>query len=120
MTAAPQPAPTSERPSAKALQILDAAGRIFMEQGYGATSMDAVAREAGVSKATLYAHFTNKEQLFGERIAAGTRRHSEGLTLPDIADKDVRAALIHFGREFLKILLSPQGLAIYRVVIAET
>ena len=38
------------------------------------TSMDDVAREAAVSKATLYAHFANKETLFAEAARAGRAR----------------------------------------------
>jgi len=49
---------------AKKLAVLKAALRLFLEQGFGATSMDAIAREAGVSKATLYAHVKSKEELF--------------------------------------------------------
>ena len=47
-----------------AQQIRQAAMRLFQEQGYGAVSMDAIAREAGVSKATIYAHFADKAELF--------------------------------------------------------
>ena len=48
----------------KPAAIVAAAKRLFLGQGYGATSMDAVAREAPVSKRTLYNHFPSKEALF--------------------------------------------------------
>ena len=47
--------------------ILDAARRLFLEHGYAVTSMDVVAQLAGVSKATVYARFESKEQLFAPR-----------------------------------------------------
>lgn len=50
----------AEKPAA----IVAAAKRLFLGQGYGATSMDAVARDAPVSKRTLYNHFPSKEALF--------------------------------------------------------
>ena len=50
--------------SPKRRQIVDAAQALFLAHGYGAVSMDAVARTAGVSKATLYAYFDSKDQLF--------------------------------------------------------
>jgi AcrR family transcriptional regulator len=78
-----------------------------------------VAREAGVSKATLYAHFTSKEQLFAEMIGVACRRHAEKLTLPHAGSEDIRLSLTRFGREVLGVILSPGGLAVYRVVIAE-
>ena len=40
-----------------------------MTDGYGAASMDAIAKAAGVSKATVYAHFSGKDQLFAAIIA---------------------------------------------------
>lgn len=49
----------------KAEQILQGAIREFLAHGFAATSMDRVAKAAGVSKATLYNHFGDKESLFG-------------------------------------------------------
>ncbi len=112
---ATRPAP----PSAKAEQVLQAAGRVFREQGYGSASMDAIARAAGVSKATLYAHFAGKDQLFAAIVGAECRRHSQTLTAPDIDRLDVREALGAIGRNFLELVLSAKARAIYRIVIAE-
>src|SRR5262245_28820250 len=44
--------------------ILMAARKLFLDQGFDAVSMDMVARQTPVSKATLYAHFASKEDLF--------------------------------------------------------
>lgn len=59
-------------------QLLDAATRLFADRGYDGTSIEAVLREAGVSRGSLYHHFTGKEALFlavldavGARIDAG-------------------------------------------------
>lgn len=43
--------------------ILAAAKRLFIDQGYGATSMDAVAAASGATKRTVYNNFGSKEQL---------------------------------------------------------
>lgn len=48
----------------KADAILDGAMQEFLAHGYAATSMDRVAAAAGVSKATVYSHFQDKEGLF--------------------------------------------------------
>lgn len=53
-----------ETKSPKRRAILNAATELFAARGYGAVSMDAIARSADVSKATLYAHFESKDQLF--------------------------------------------------------
>ena len=44
-------------------RIVDAAGRLFSERGYGATTIDAVAAEADVAVETVYARFKNKRNL---------------------------------------------------------
>ena len=53
---------------AKYDQILRGARQVFLESGYGSASMDRIAREAGVSKGTLYNYFANKETLFATMI----------------------------------------------------
>lgn len=50
--------------SPRVRHLLATAYSAFLERGYEAVSLDAVAREAGVSKETIYRHFTDKEALF--------------------------------------------------------
>lgn len=52
------------RSTEKAEQILQGALPEFLKSGYACTSMDKVAQSAGVSKQTLYSHFSDKEGLF--------------------------------------------------------
>jgi TetR/AcrR family transcriptional repressor of mexJK operon len=106
--------------SPKRQLVLDAAAALFMAHGYGAVSMDAVARAAGVSKATLYAYFSSKDQLFATIIGeACQQKFALGELLP--ADTtDIRAALIAFGSRLLRFFLEERALAIHRVVIAES
>ena len=54
--------------AAKTKAILQGAMKEFLSHGYAATSMDKVAKEAGVSKATVYNHFSDKESLFSAMI----------------------------------------------------
>ena len=105
--------------SPKRKVILEAATELFMAHGYGAVSMDAIARAAGVSNATLYAYFTSKDQLFATIIReACLQSVSPHDPLPADAT-DVRAALLAFGGRLLRFLLEPRSLAIHRVVISE-
>jgi AcrR family transcriptional regulator len=46
--------------------IVDAASRLFLERGYGLTTMEAIAAEAGVAVRTVYAIFKNKRAFLGE------------------------------------------------------
>ena len=100
--------------------ILRAAREIFLEQGYAAASMDAVAAAASVSKATIYAHFDNKRALFEAIIRARCERDLGEAQLPAAtADLDIRAGLEAIARRFLDLVLSPEALAMYRIIIAE-
>jgi TetR/AcrR family transcriptional regulator, mexJK operon transcriptional repressor len=53
-------------------EILDAAAEIFLDKGFDQTAMDAVAARAGVSKATVYAHYRDKTGLFEAVIERGS------------------------------------------------
>ncbi len=100
--------------------IVNAARTLFLEEGFGATSMDAIAQKAGVSKPTLYSHFQNKEGLFSEVMMSlccevgGPPLADEFSTTqsPDVVLKQ----LAHF---MLKRALHPTGMALFRTVLAE-
>ena len=82
--------------------------------------MDAIARTANVSKATLYAHFSGKEELFAAIVSHACRAQSRLLSAPDADDLELTEALSEIGHNFLSLILSPQAIAIFRVVIGET
>ncbi len=103
----------------KAAQILDAARAVFLEQGFGAASMDAIARTAGVSKATLYSHFSGKEALFAQVVAGEWASHWRARPGPEFAGGDLRQDLTAFGQGFMELLLHPVALAIYRITMGE-
>src|SRR5208283_4896808 len=106
-------------PSSKAESILAAAKRSFLAAGFGAVSMDTIAREARVSKATVYAHFAGKEELFGAVIGRECERHFAGFSAGELDPRDVRASLTVLGRSFLDLLLSPDAIALHRLILAE-
>src|SRR6516162_9306928 len=106
-------------PVSKAESILAAAKRSFLAAGFGAVSMDTIAREAGVSKATVYAHFAGKEELFGAVIGRECERYFAQFSEGELDPRDVRASLTVLGRRFLELLLSPDGIALYRIILGE-
>jgi len=106
-------------PVSKAESILAAAKRSFLAAGFGAVSMDTIAREAGVSKATVYAHFDGKEELFGAVIERECERYFARFSVSELDPCDVRASLMVLGRRFLELLLSPDALALHRIILAE-
>lgn len=54
---------------ARRTELLDAAAAVFLRYGYKKTSMDEIARAAGLSRPGLYLHFSAKEVLFREAVA---------------------------------------------------
>lgn len=101
----------------KRRQILDGAGRIFSTAGFDASSMSDVAREARVSKATLYVYFQDKEHLFTAICAERRDRNlSEMIALLDL-ERPAKEVLTHFSIEFLTLLSQPFVVAAHRIVI---
>lgn len=80
------PAPGRRVPHAKRGATLAAAQQLFTQQGFERTSMDRIAEDAGVSKATVYAYFASKEVLFRTTLEAmahaASNRWDGLLTLP--------------------------------------
>src|SRR6202167_5324139 len=62
------PAPESELAGARQTALLDAAVGVFARYGFRKTSMEEVARAAGVSRQGLYLQFANKEELFRKAL----------------------------------------------------
>jgi TetR/AcrR family transcriptional repressor of mexJK operon len=111
----------SERPRAKAKhrQILDSARVLFLDQGFDATSMDAVARHAGVSKATLYVHFDDKDDLLLALVSDECRRFGPKTLWQDTgAPIDLKMGLRTIARTFLEGFLDQRGLAMHRLIMS--
>ncbi|AWN16277.1 Transcriptional regulator, TetR family [Salinisphaera sp. LB1] len=111
-----------KNPSKKAEQVLDAARRLFVERGFGATNMDALAAAAGVSKATIYAHYDSKEALFAATARRECRRLVVRMAIGEdlVEHRALDTALTHIGRAFLDALMSPEIVGLLRMVIAES
>lgn len=112
--------PRAGRPKceAKAQAVLDAASTLFLAQGYQGTSMEAVAKQAGVSKQTVYSHFANKEELFKAVIIAKVARYGFD-EATEVPDDDLRTALLTIASRFVNLLFDPQVVAMHRVVMGE-
>lgn len=110
----------NEDPTAsKTESILAAAKRMFLGSGFGAVSMDTIARGASVSKATVYAHFTGKEELFGAVIGRECERYFAEFSAGELDPCDVHASLTTLGCRFLDLLLSPDAIALHRLILGE-
>ena len=101
-------------------RILEVATELFLAEGYGSTTIEAVAARAGISKRTLYHRFDDKSALFAavvHEIIAQVRPPAgvpliEGATLHDV--------LRRLAGMILRAALSPKALALHRLVMAES
>lgn len=106
------------RQAKKRDDILAIATDIFLKEGYGRARMDQVHTRLGGSKRTLYNHFPSKEALFEAIVSTVSDRVLAALR-PSLGDDDLRKALIRMGTDYLSVLLSPDGLALYRAMVSE-
>ncbi len=106
--------------STRRRQIADLALDLFLEKGFAGTSMSAVAARADIRKATLYHHFSSKQELFVAAISADRDGHMDRLrALAEDTGSDHHAKLdTALGIMFDAIVLSPVGKL--NTVIAET
>ncbi|MBV8790956.1 MAG: TetR/AcrR family transcriptional regulator [Pseudolabrys sp.] len=104
--------------TAKRRQIVDGARAIFLARGFDAASMADIAREAGVSKGTLYVYFRNKEELFAAIVQQECSAHAEGAFDLDPTDPDVEAALTRLGNNFVAFLCTREKASSLRIVAA--
>ncbi|KAF1705729.1 TetR/AcrR family transcriptional regulator [Pseudoxanthomonas suwonensis] len=110
------PGPGRPKDLAKRAAILDAAKRMFLEQGYQGVSMDQIAAAAGVSKLTVYSHFGDKETLFSEAIAAKCREVLPDELLLNPPEGPLRAQLVAIGHAFFTLISSEEALRIHRMM----
>lgn len=110
------------RTEQKRESILGAARGVFLQQGFGGTTMDQVAARAGASKVTVYAHFADKQSLFLavvgaaiEETGAGTAALVERLGASTDLEHDLRT----FARRHLRDVTDPDVISMRRMVIAE-
>jgi TetR/AcrR family transcriptional regulator, mexJK operon transcriptional repressor len=88
--------------------IVTAARDLFFERGFSATSIEEIARRAGVSKVTVYNRFTDKETLFVECIVGECQGMETDLSLDMNTPGDLRARLIRFGEVMNAFLNRPE------------
>ncbi|MGI4940589.1 MAG: TetR/AcrR family transcriptional regulator [Janthinobacterium lividum] len=111
--------PTAAGSAERDGRILDAATALFMRDGFAAVSIEGIAAAAGVSKRTFYARFPDKQAVF---LAVVRRLVATWLVGFDAALErapTLHDALLAAGRGMLAVALTPQALALHRLVVAE-
>jgi len=99
--------------------VTSAARALFLDQGFSATSMDAIAGAAGVSKATLYAYFPSKEALFASLIMAECDSLQRHLPLLDLSD-GLYTALRKFAHQYVRVFIERKDVIVVRIIANES
>jgi AcrR family transcriptional regulator len=100
-------------------QVLEGARAIFLRDGFERASVDDIAREAGVSKATLYAYFPDKRLLFLEIAKAECRRQADDAEALIREDAPVAEVLRLAAVKLTDFMVSDFGNRIFRIAVAE-
>jgi len=100
-------------------RILDVATALFLSDGFGATSIEAVAKRAGISKRTFYHRFNGKEMLFEAVVRRLIERWTPSFDTELLEAPSLAEGLRRTAEHMLRIALTPEALALHRMVIAE-
>lgn len=101
-------------------QVVAGARTVFLAEGFEGASVDLIAKEAEVSKATLYSYFPDKRMLFIEVAKEECARQADRALLVEDADQPVRDVLIKMATSMMAFLTSSFAQRIFRICVAET
>ncbi len=110
----------TSRQGRKVAQVLDGARTVFMRDGFEGASVDDIAREAGVSKATLYNYFPDKRLLFMEIAKLECRRQSDAAIDRIDFSGPPSEVLFEAASHMVRFFVSRLGRQVYRICIAES
>jgi AcrR family transcriptional regulator len=111
--------PSREQAALLGDRILDVATDLFLAEGYGATSIEAVAQRAKISKRTFYHRFPDKAALFDavlRRIIQGIRPPPD---MPLFEGSDLGEVLRRLARLAMHAAVAPMALALSRLILTE-
>jgi TetR/AcrR family transcriptional repressor of mexJK operon len=102
-------------------RVLDVATGLFIANGYAGTTLEAIARAAGVGTRTLYHHYGDKDGLFRAIVRVRTEQGAVGdLSMVGAAEAGTpRAILLRAAENLLTICLSPETIALERLMVSE-
>ena len=106
----------SSRGQQRKAKILSAATGLFLSDGYGETSIDAIVEKSGGSKATLYSYYPTKADLF-RAVVDSIVTTQEGPELGSL--ENVRETLVTFSEQRLRVVFSSNHRALMRLIISE-
>lgn len=99
-------------------RVLEAATALFLEQGFGRTTLDQVSDRSRTGKSTLYGRYANKEELFAAVVTRSINAMFDDLKAGP-TEGDVKSRLRHIGRELARVMLDTRCVALMRITAAE-
>jgi TetR/AcrR family transcriptional repressor of mexJK operon len=111
--------PTAEAAAVLEITILNNATAAFLADGYAATTIEAIARACGVAKRTIYARWSGKRTLFRAVLERLMAKWLSTAGDWDEADS-LESALDGASERILSIALTPEAVALHRLLIAES
>ena len=110
---------TTIRRGRKFGQVLEGARMVFLRDGYEGASVDAIAQQAGVSKATLYSYFPDKRLLFQEASKSECARQTEEAQQTLSPETPAPEMLRFVAEKIVEFISSDFGQALFRIGVAE-
>ncbi len=101
-------------------RILEVATEVFLLEGYGSTTIEAVAARAGISKRTFYHRFSDKAALFAAVVHYIIEQLRPPPNVPIVEGATLHEVLRRLARFILNAALSPRAIALHRLVTAES
>ena len=108
----------SARPRIKV--VLEAAQSEFLKNGFAATSIDALALSAGVSKATIYRHYKNKQEILEAVIHAAVETAPVSIVSQATQKVPPERVLKNFAKGLIESVSNKDSIAMFRLVISES
>ena len=111
--------PTRAESARRLDHLLDLATQQFLNQGYGATTIAAVARDSGIAKKTIYRRFGDKPALFGAVLRRLSDRWLRLLGEVAVEGAALQPTLRAFARQVLDGAVSQEGMMLSAMIQAE-
>lgn len=112
----------ASRQTKKELEVLDVASDYFLTHGYQGTSINAMARDSGISKESIYRYFSSKKDLFEAVIAKELTEYQEKLLSVDleIESVELEEALANTAESIMSAVTTDRTLGLRRLIFQET
>lgn len=102
-------------PTSKRHAVLTAAASAFVQDGYGATSIDDIAARLGVSKPTIYYYAGSKQDLLGACFSMALDDYSDAVEVGAVSGADGRSRLYEVVRTYVSITTTVFGRCLHRI-----